>query len=85
MSYDKRIPIRLTSDQLRLIDEATKKSYHSKRSDWLRAAIISEAERQLAPLPDKMDYDPRQLAKWWKQFLADKRNERICQQDADES
>ena len=47
LSYDKRIPIRLTSDQLRLIDEAAEKSYHSRRSDWMRAALMDAAEREL--------------------------------------
>jgi len=47
LSYDKRIPIRLTSDQLRLIDEAAEKSYHSRRSDWMRAVLMDAAERQL--------------------------------------
>lgn len=74
MSYDKRIPIRLTSDQLRLIDEATEKSYHSKRSDWMRAALMAAVENQLYP---------ERQARRLQRFV--KKDNGQCQKDGDEN
>jgi len=76
LSYDKRIPIRLTSDQLRLIDEAAEKSYHSRRSDWMRAALMAAAELELSPIRE---------VKAWRKFIDDAKENTPCQQDEGEN
>jgi|DEB0MinimDraft_3_1074331.scaffolds.fasta_scaffold89556_1 hypothetical protein len=55
MRYDYTLHLRIPSEIMKLVDRATRGSYHCKRSDWLRAAIVQAAERELGLTPPSAD------------------------------